>query len=114
MAAVPLDTPNRNVYIKDIHIDEREFVVQTTTEKLLVRFRESDNRFGVTRETLAKLAHELGLNETQVIHYALSQLAIQLLPTYAPDDGPLTARELKVIAKLAGGRQGNSIRSSLF
>jgi hypothetical protein len=88
--------------------------MSTQSEKLLVRFREVDNRFGVTRATLAKLAEQLGLNETQVIHYALGQLAINVLPAYAPDDGPLTAKELKVISKLAGGRPGKSVRSTLF
>jgi hypothetical protein len=85
-----------------------------TTDKLLVRFREVDNRFGVRRATLAKLAQQLGLTETQVIHYALSQLATDLLPAYQADDGPLTASELKAIAKMAGGRIGKSVRSSLF
>ena len=85
-----------------------------TGEKLLVRFRELDSRFGVTRATMAKLALRLGLNETQTIHYALSQLAAATLPAYAPDDGPLTARTLEVIAKLAGGRTGKSVRSSLW
>jgi hypothetical protein len=84
------------------------------TDKLLLRFRASDNRLGVTRATVSRLAEELGLNETQVIHYALKRLATDLLPTYAPDDGPLTARELRAISKLAGGRRGKSVRSSLF
>jgi hypothetical protein len=84
------------------------------TDKLLLRFRSSDDRLGVTRATVSRLAQELGLNETQVIHYALKRLATDLLPTYEPDDGPLTARELRTIAKLAGGRRGKSVRSSLF
>jgi hypothetical protein len=84
------------------------------TDKLLLRFRPSDNRLGVTRETVSRLAEELGLNETQVIHYALKRLATDLLPGYEPDGGPLTARELRTISKLAGGRRGKSIRSSLF
>jgi hypothetical protein len=84
------------------------------TDKLLLRFRPSDNRLGVTRATVARLAEELGLNETQVIHYALKRLATDLLPAYEPDDGPLSARELRAVAKLAGGRRGKSIRSSLF
>jgi hypothetical protein len=84
------------------------------TDKLLLRFRSSDNRLGVTRATVSRLAEELGLNETQVIHYALKRLATDLLPTYEPDDGPLTARELRTIAKLGGGRRGKSVRSSLF
>jgi hypothetical protein len=84
------------------------------TDKLLLRFRSSDDRLGVTRATVSRLAQELGLNETQVIHYALKRLATDLLPTYEPDDGPLTARELRTIAKLTGGRRGKSVRSSLF
>lgn len=85
-----------------------------SAQKLLVGFRETDNRFGVTRATLGKLADKLGLNETQVIHYALSQLASAELPAYEPDDGPLTQREIRAIQKLAGGRRGKSVRSSLF
>jgi hypothetical protein len=84
------------------------------TGKLLLRFRPSDNRLGVARSTVERLAEELGLNETQVIHYALKRLASELLPAYEPDGGPLTARELRAIAKLAGGRRGQSVRSSLF
>ncbi len=83
-------------------------------EKLLVRFRAQDNRFGVTRDTLAKLAEELGLKETQVIHYALRQLATQMLPAYDTDDGAPNAVQLKAIQKLAGGRRGKSVRSTLF
>jgi hypothetical protein len=82
--------------------------------KLLIAFRETDNRFGVTRSTLKKLAEALGLNETQVVHYALSQLAKAELPAYEPDDGPLTRRELQAIQKAAGGRRGKSVRASLF
>jgi hypothetical protein len=84
------------------------------TEKLLLRFRASDNRLGVTRATVERLAKELGLNETQVIHYALKRLATELLPAYETDDGPLTARELRAIQRAAGGRRGKSVRSSLF
>ena len=68
----------------------------------------------MTRATLAKLAEELGLNETQVIHYALRQLATSVLPAYEADDGPLEASEVKVVKRLAGGRRGKSVRSSLF
>ena len=86
----------------------------SSADKLLLRFRASDNRLGVTRATVERLAEELGLNETQVIHYALKRLATELLPAYAPDDGPLTERQLRTITKLAGGRRGKSVRSSLF
>lgn len=83
-------------------------------DKLLLRFRPADNRLGVARATVERLAEALGLNETQVIHYALKRLATELLPAYEPDAGPLSARELRTIAKLAGGRRGKSVRSSLF
>ncbi len=84
------------------------------TEKLLLRFRSSDTRLGVTRATVERLAEELGLNETQVIHYALKRLATELLPAYAADEGPLTRRELRAIERAAGGHRGRSVRSSLF
>jgi hypothetical protein len=85
-----------------------------SADKLLLRFRPSDNRLGVARATVERLAKELGLNETQVIHYALKRLATEMLPAYEPDDGPLSAHELRTIVKLAGGRRGKSVRSSLF
>ncbi|HEX2493619.1 MAG TPA: hypothetical protein VHK24_07575 [Steroidobacter sp.] len=85
-----------------------------SADKLLLRFRPADNRLGVTRATVERLAAELGLNETQVIHYALKRLATELLPSYEPDDGPLTARQLRTVTKLAGARRGKSVRSSLF
>jgi hypothetical protein len=84
------------------------------TEKLLLRFRTRDSRLGVTRATVERLATELGLNETQVIHYALKRLATELLPAYEAEDGPLTARELRAIQRATGGRRGKSVRSSLF
>lgn len=84
------------------------------SEKLLLRFRGADSRLGVTRATVGRLAQELGLNETQVIHYALKRLATELLPAYEADDGPLTVREARAIERAGGGRQGRSVRSSLF
>jgi hypothetical protein len=85
-----------------------------SADKLLVRFRPTDNRLGVARATVERLAEQLGLNETQVIHLALKRLATEILPGYEPDGGALTARELRTIAKLAGGRRGKSVRSALF
>jgi hypothetical protein len=67
---------------------------------ILLRYRDSDTPFGVSRKTANKLARTLGLTETQVIHVALAQLARQTLPRYEPDDGPLTARQEKAIRKL--------------
>ena len=68
-----------------------------TKDNLLLKFRARDTRTGVTRGTVKALAQELDLNETQVIHLALSRLAADVLPAYAPDDGPLTAGQVKAL-----------------
>lgn len=69
------------------------------SENLLVKFRSKDTQFGVTRGTVKALAKELDVNETQVIHMALSKFATDMLPAYAPDDGPLTAKQIKALRK---------------
>lgn len=69
----------------------------TTKDSLLVKFRSRDTQFGVTRNTVKVLAQELDVNETQVIHMALSKFAAEVLPAYAPDDGPLTAKQIKAL-----------------
>lgn len=66
-------------------------------ESLLVKFRSRDTKFGVTRGTVKVLAQELDVNETQVIHMALSKFAAEVLPAYEPDDGPLTAKQLRAL-----------------
>ena len=76
-----------------------------TKDHLLLKFRARDTRTGVTRGTVKALAQELGLNETQVIHMALSRLAADVLPAYAPDDGPLTAAQVKALRKDADQRR---------
>ncbi len=70
-----------------------------TSDNLLVKFRSKDTQFGVTRGTVKALAKELDINETQVIHMALSKLAIDVLPAYELDDGPLTARQVAALRK---------------
>lgn len=69
------------------------------SENLLVKFRSRDTQFGVTRGTVKALAKELDVNETQVIHMALSKFAADMLPAYAPDDGPLTAKQVRALRK---------------
>ncbi len=66
---------------------------------LLVKFRSKDTQFGVTRKTVKALAKELDVNETQVIHMALSKFASDVLPAYAPDDGPLSAKQVTALRK---------------
>jgi hypothetical protein len=53
----------------------------------------------VTRTTVKAIAKELNVNETQVIHMALSKFATDVLPAYAPDDGPLTAKQVLALRK---------------
>ena len=83
-------------------------------KKLLVSFRDRDGMFGVTRGTMRKLAAELNLKETQVVHIALRRLADSVLPAYEPDDGPLTEEQLAVIRRLAGRQEVRSISSTLL
>jgi hypothetical protein len=67
---------------------------------LLLRYRDRDTAYGVTRKTATRLAQTLGLSETQVVHVALANLARQTLPRYEADNGPLTAEQLAAIDKL--------------
>lgn len=73
----------------------------TTAPSLLLKFRAKDTRFGVTRATVRALANEMDTTETQVVHMALSRLALDVLPAYAPDDGPLTTAQTATVKKLA-------------
>lgn len=73
--------------------------MKASNENLLVKFRSKDTQFGVTRTTVKAIARELDVNETQVIHMALSKFATAVLPSYAPDDGPLTAKQVLVLRK---------------
>ena len=67
---------------------------------LLLRYRDRDSAYGVTRRTTTRLAETLGLSETQVVHVALANLARQTLPRYEVDNGPLTPDQLAAISKL--------------
>jgi hypothetical protein len=85
-----------------------------TQDKLLFRYRLTDNLNGVSRTTVESLAAALGLNETQVIHYALKQLAKTLLPAYPPDEGPFTAKDIAAIRRRAGKPRGTSVSSTIL
>jgi hypothetical protein len=71
------------------------------TDNLLVKFREKDSPFGVTRRTVRAMAKELDVPETQVIHFALSKLAQDVLPAYEADDGPLKAKQITALRRRA-------------
>lgn len=75
--------------------------MSTVQDSMLLKFRAKDTRFGVTRDTVKALAVELDTTETAVIHMALSKLAEDMLPAYEQDAGPLTARELASVRRMA-------------
>lgn len=70
------------------------------TAGILLRYRDKDTSFGVTRKTASRLAKTLGLSETQIIHVALANFARQTLPRYEADNGPLTRRQMDEIRRL--------------
>ncbi|TMH06612.1 MAG: hypothetical protein E6H58_17680 [Betaproteobacteria bacterium] len=88
--------------------------VRPPANQIPFRYRTIDSVTGVTRETAKRLAERLGVDETQVIHYALHELAIKLLPQYEADEGPLTAAQMRQIKKRVPQGGKRSVRSSLF
>ncbi len=81
--------------------------------QILLRYRDTDSEYGVSRETATRLAQTLGLSETQIIHVALARFARQTLPQYEIDNGPLTGAQEKAIEKLQpSGRM--KVKSGLF
>lgn len=83
-------------------------------DQIAFRYRPADSTTGVTRSTAKRLAEQLGVDETQVIHIALHEMAVKLLPQYEADDAPLTAGQIRQIKKRAPQGQKQSVRSSLF
>ena len=83
-------------------------------QQIAFRYRTIDSTTGVTRKTAKRLANRMGVDETQVIHMALHELAVKILPQYEQDHGPLTAAQVKQIRKLTPKSTKRSIRSSLF
>ena len=87
----------------------------TASDALLMRFQPTDTPSKVSRATLASLAKHLGFNrESEVLHYAVSKLASEVLPAYEADDGPLTTKQMAAIRKAAGPVSGGKVVSSLF
>jgi hypothetical protein len=82
--------------------------------QIAFRYRSQDSATGVTRTTAKRLAEVLGVDETQVIHLALHDLATKVLPQYQADDGALTKAQLSQIKKSAPKARGGQVRSSLF
>ena len=87
---------------------------KNSNTQIAFRYRPVDSATGVTRKTAKRLAEHLGVDETQVIHRALRELAMRVLPQYEPDDGPLSAAQVRQIRKRIPQGTKRSIRSSLL
>lgn len=82
-------------------------------EGILLRYRDKDTAYGVTRRTAIRVAESLGLSETQVVHVALASLARQTLPRYEVDEGPLTQAQMDAIDRLQPPER-MKVKKSLF
>lgn len=92
----------------------REVIMATAkAENLLLSFR-TDTKNSVSRTTVKNMVSFLGFTtETQVIHYALSKLANEVLPAYEADDGDLSEAQIQAIRN-AVPQNKKSVKSSLF
>jgi len=81
---------------------------------MLLKFKHKDTVMGVRKQTVKRMAELLGFNETDVVHYALSKLAREVIPAYEMDDGPLTESQLNKIKGLSGIDQNMPMTSTLF
>jgi len=88
--------------------------MKPATSQIAFRYRPQDSATGVTRATAKRLATVLGVDETQVIHLALHELATKFLPQYEEDTGALTKAQLNQVKKSAPKAKGGIVRSSLF
>jgi hypothetical protein len=68
---------------------------------LHLKFPRADNVGAVSRKTLRKLAKQFGISEEDTIQLGLIALRDGRVPSYAPDDGPLTKRQLDHYRRLA-------------
>ena len=82
--------------------------------QIAFRYRTVDSPSGVTRKTAKRLAEHLGVDETQVIHRALHDLATKVLPQYERDEGPLSPAQVRQIRKRVPQGTKRSVRSTLI
>jgi len=86
----------------------------SNTPSMLLKFKRKDSPLGVQKATVKQMANLLGFNETDVVHYALSKLAKEIIPAYELDEGALTESEIKKIRMLASIDQDMVMTSALF
>jgi hypothetical protein len=87
---------------------------KTEPPSMLLKFKRKDSPLGVQKTTVKQMADLLGFNETDVVHYALSKLAKEIIPAYELDDGPLTNAQINKIKKLSGIDQNLVMTNHLF
>jgi len=87
---------------------------KSKSSSMLLKFKSKDSLIGVQKATVKHMAELLGFNETEVVHYALSKLAKEIIPAYELDDGALTEYEIKKIRKISGIDQDMAMTSSLL
>ena len=67
----------------------------------LLRMRKQDTPTGVSIETIDKLVDITGLTKTELVHFALREMANKFLPKYEQDEGDLTDQQLLVIREIS-------------
>jgi hypothetical protein len=87
---------------------------RTSAGQIAFRYRRTDRETGVSRATVKRLAEQLGVDETQVIHLALHDFAVKMLPQYEADDAPLTVAQIRQIKSRVAQGKKRSVRSILF
>lgn len=88
--------------------------MKAASSQIAFRYRNQDSPTGVTRTTAKRLSDVFGVDETQVIHLALHELATKFLPQYEADEGGLTKAQLSQVKKKTPKLKGGTVRSSLF
>jgi len=85
----------------------------SATKGILLRYCDTNTPYGVTRETVIRLARKLRLTEAQVIHAALANFVRHNLPHFEADAGPLTAEQKEAIHEMQpSGRM--TVKESMF
>jgi hypothetical protein len=84
------------------------------TKSIRLRLPPRDTAIAISHATLLRLATHLGMSEIETVHYAVKQLAKEVLPAYEADEGGLTPRQLAAIRKRVPQGRGKRVKSTLF
>ena len=86
--------------------------MKSVSNTLPVRFQARDALTRVSRESLKKIAKELGFNESQTVHFALAKLRDELLARSTTDEtDDITPAQLAAIRRAAPKAKGKIISS---